>query len=173
MVEPVKNNVKRNRLFAIGFVVVLLAIMTPVLLNFSKDYSRSKNQLRQAKFRLQQSIELQQIVESDRADRRVMSEKVAARGVDFDLYSFTNAKLQQIKIQQNAKLTSKGQSFIGGGMQSVELVLTNIVKKKLVDILYVMYKGENLITVQRLNYLRPSRAGTGLDCQLTLVAPKG
>lgn len=169
-----RRKLKRRELIliAVGVVVLSVAGLWPAATNVSRKHDRARDQLEQARVRLSQVRELRSAIEEERRGHNAVTERIKARDKRFDLYSFTNKCLRDLELHNRAALQSRGSMFSGGGLDGVQLTLRGVSMEEIVNVLHVMYDSSNLITLQRLNHLRVARDGEGLDCQMTLMAPK-
>lgn len=166
------NQNRRFKLLMAVLAVIVVAIVWPLWNGLNENYDRARAQARQAELRLQQALALQERIMLERAARESLEEFVQARGANFDLYSHINERIKQHGAERYAKLTSRGTSSAGRAMQAVNLEFENAPLGKLLDVLHQTYSGRNLVVLERLHHLRPSRSGEGVDCAVTLVSPQ-
>lgn len=163
---------KREKvLLAVGAAVIGLLALTPIVRNLQAEYDRSVRQLEQARASLREAKEWRATIEAERSGQNAILDQIQRRGPTFELYTFTNRLIRELKLDDRAKLQSKRQAA-GGNLDGVEIVLTSVTLPEFVDLLHRIYASDNLIILQRLDHLRAARNGAGLDCQLTLIAPK-
>lgn len=169
-----RRELKRREvmLIGVGVAILLVAGLIPMARNFSRKYDRAQDQLEQARVRLTQTRELRGAIEEERRGHNAVTERIRARDARFDLYSFTNKCLRDLDLHNRAALQSRGSMFSGGSLDGVQITLRGVSMEELVNLLHTLYDSANLIALQRLNHLRASRDGDGLDCQMTLMAPK-
>lgn len=169
-----RRKLKRRELIliAVGVLILLTAGLLPAANKFSRKYDRAREQLEQARVRLGQTRELRIAIEEERRGHNAVVERIKARDKRFDLYSFTNQCLRDLELHNRAALQSRGRMFSGGGLDGVQLTLRGVSMEEIVNVLHTLYDNSNLIALQRLNHLRVARDGEGLDCQMTLMAPK-
>ena len=139
---------------------------------FASDYERTQHQVVEAMNRLDQIRQMRTLILTERSDRRIIMDRVEARDPNFDLYSFTNASLIQLSMNDRARLQSQGSRFAGGALDVVQLNLSNVSMEQIIDLLYKLHSSGNLIAMQRLGHLRPMNDGKGLECEIVLMAPK-
>ena len=164
---------KRERIMIVG-AVALLGLIFIVFggREFARDYEQTQHQVVEAMNRLNQIRQMRTIILTERSDRRIIMDRVEARDPNFDLYSFTNASLIQLSMDDRARLQSKGSRFAGGALDVVQLNLSNVSMEQIIDLLYKLHSSGNLIAMQRLGHLRPMNDGKGLECEIVLMAPK-
>ena len=164
---------KRERtVITIGIVLLVIAAVTPFVRGFFRDYNRSESLVREARERLEFSQQLRSTLEAERSGQRAIDEQVKQRAPRFDLYSFTSAKLSELKLDNRYNLESIRGRDVGDQLDGVQLRLNGVSMKEFVDLLYALDASKNLIIVRQLNELRPARDGNGLDCLVTFVSPK-
>lgn len=163
----------RERFLIIGaLAIAALILAVPRGQALARDYEQARLQAREASHRLQEMRELRALILEDRSNQRIIMDRVEARIPNFDLYSYTNASLAKYHIHDIARLQSQASRFAGGPLDSVQLNLTGVSMKQLIDFLHEIHSSGNLIAMQRLGYLRPSRDNKGLDCEIVFMAPK-
>ena len=163
---------REKRLIGIMFVVMICIAVIPVYRNIVSRHATSVNQLRQAKENLQLAQMAHEIIVNEREGQRVILQKMRARPANFDLYGFSRNTAQQNKLEGRADLQSKSMSGGEGAFDGVQITLRNVSMAEIVDFTHALYASNNLITMQRMSYLRPSRDGKGLECSLVFIAPK-
>lgn len=163
----------RERFLIIGaLAIATLILAVPRGQALARDYEQARSQGREASHRLREMRELRALILEDRSNQRIIMDRVEARQPNFDLYSYTNASLAKFHIYDIARLQSQGSRFAGGPLDSVQLNLTGVGMKQLIDFLHEIHSSGNLIAMQRLVYLRPSLDNKGLDCEIVFMAPK-
>lgn len=164
---------KRERIMIVG-AVALFGLIFIVFggREFASDYERTQHQVVEAMNRLDQIRQMRTLILTERSDRRIIMDRVEARDPNFDLYSFTNASLIQLSMDDRARLQSQGSRFAGGALDVVQLNLSNVSMEQIIDLLYKLHSSGNLIAMQRLGHLRPMNDGKGLECEIVLMAPK-
>ena len=170
---PRRTLAKRERIVLVGAVTLLgLILLLPPGREFARDYERTRSQADDATNRLNEIRRMRKLVLSERSARRIIMDRVEARDPNFDLYSFTNASLIQLSMNDRARLQSQGSRFAGGALDVVQLNLSNVSMEQIIDLLYKLHSSGNLIAMQRLGHLRPMNDGKGLECEIVLMAPK-
>ena len=165
---------KRERILLVAAASVALLIVILLFVRpFARDYARTQQQVEDAIGRLESARMMRELVLEERSAQRIITDRVESRAANFDLYTFANNKLKKLRLPTDASsLQSRGSRFAGGALDVVQINLTNINMKQLVDFLYDIHSSGNLIALQRLGYLRPTRDGKGLECEMVLMAPK-
>lgn len=164
---------KRERIMIVGAVALFgLIFIVSGGREFASDYERTQHQVVEAMNRLDQIRQMRTLILTERSDRRIIMDRVEARDPNFDLYSFTNASLIQLSMNDRARLQSQGSRFAGGALDVVQLNLSNVSMEQIIDLLYKLHSSGNLIAMQRLGHLRPMNDGKGLECEIVLMAPK-
>lgn len=170
---PRRTLVKRERIMIVcAFAVLVLIVLLNFGQEFAGDYGRTQEQAKAAVDRLNQIRDMRESILIERSDRRIIMDRIEARGPNFDLYSFTNSSLVQLSMHGNASLQDQGTRFATSEIDSVQLKLTNVNMRQIIDLLHKLHSSGNLIAMQRLGHLRPMRDGKGLECEIVLLAPK-
>ena len=167
-----KLNLKKREwtFIIVGVLVVSLAVVIPVVRRAKSAYEKSTAQVRQAENRLHDARDLRLLIEAERSGRKAIRERLAQRPGNFSLYSFANRCLLELDLKQRAKLNTENAR--GSHLESAKLRLEGVSMEELVNFLHRLYDNNNLIVVQKLDHLRPARDGQGLDCYMTLMAPR-
>ena len=163
---------REKRLIAVMFVVMVGIAVVPVYRNIVRTHAQSAMQLAQAKERLQTAQMTHEAIVNEREGQRVIMQKMRARPANFDLYGFSRQTAKRFNLEGRADLQSKSMSGEEGAYDGVQITLRNIGMQELVDFTHALYASNNLIVMQRMSYLRPSRDGKGLECALVFIAPK-
>lgn len=151
-----------------GAAVLAAAALTPVCREALRKYERSGNQLQLAQDRLQGALGLQAAIEEERSGQNAIMGRINARDARFDLFSFTNKCLRDLRLEARANLERRQL----GGLDGVQITMNGVSMQQLIDLLYALYDSKNLIVLQRMDHLRVARDGKGLDCLVTFVSPK-
>ena len=164
---------KRERIMIVGAIALFgLIFLASGGREFARDYERIQGQVNDATNRINEIRRMRILVLTERSDRRIIMDRVEARDPNFDLYSFTNASLIQLSMDERARLQSQGSRFSGGDLDVVQLNLRNVGMQQIIDLLHKLHSSGNLIAMQRLGHLRPMNDGKGLECEIVLMAPK-
>lgn len=161
----------RERILIVCALLILVGITVPLARGLAEKYRDARQELQRATDRLDQARLIRETVIEERHDQQIIQELIASRSPGFDLYSYTNETMLTQNIQHLGTLQSQG-SMSGGSLDAVRLTLRGVNMKQLLNLLHTLYASDNLIAMQRLRYLRPSGNAKGLDCEITLVAPK-
>jgi len=167
-----KLQTREQLLIVLAIAVAVLILAIPRGRALAHNYKQAQTQATQAAHSLNQTRELRALILEERSNQRIIIDRIEARQPNFDLYSYTNATLDKFDLLQIARLQSKGSRFAGGALDVVQLNLTGVSMKQFIDFLHDMHASGNLIALQRLGYLRPSREKKGLDCEIAFMAPK-
>ncbi|HRI87459.1 MAG TPA: type II secretion system protein GspM [Candidatus Hydrogenedentes bacterium] len=92
---------------------------------------------------------------------------------NFDLWSQVDKAAKDLKLGTQCSIRSgRGMTARGDNSTSVEVTLTNVTSQELVDLLHRIYDTGSIVMLSQLNHLKPSMDKKGLDCRMTLVAPR-
>ena len=163
---------REKRLIGIMFVVMIGIAVIPVYRNIVSRHATSVTQLAQAKENLKLAQIAHELIVNEREGQRVILQKMRDRPANFDLYGFSRNTAQRLKLEGRADLQSKSMSGGEGAFDGVQITLRNVSMAEIVDFIHELYSSNNLITIQRMSYLRPSRDSKGLECSLVFIAPK-
>ena len=158
----------------IGF-MMLVMIGLVSFMTYQKVYKAlavSQVNLVQAQDNLLAARMFRETIISEREGQKVIQVKLNARARSFDLYNFSNKCLAELKLADRTSLQSVGLSSNDKAFDGVQITMKNISMKELIDLLHTMYSSNNLIMMQEMTYLRPSRDKKGLECSLKMLSPK-
>lgn len=163
---------REKRLISIMFVVMIGIAVIPVYNNIMRRHASASDQVTQARQRLSAAQTMHEGIINAREGQRVIREKLRARTRNFDLYNFTQQSIRSNGLNGRAELQSKDLASKEGAFAGVQLTLRNVSMKEVIDLMHGMYASNNLILMQRLSYLRPSKDGKGLECAVVMISPK-
>lgn len=165
---------KRERIIIVIAIATSLGLFVfiPMGQSFAREYKTTLRQATGAVDTLNEIRLMRQMVIDERSGRRIIMDRVQAREPNFDLYSFISATLRRLSMHNNARIQSQGNRFSGGDLDFVQLNLTNVSMRQIIDLLHRFDSSGNLIVLQRLGHLRPMRDGKGLECEVVFMAPK-
>ncbi len=163
---------RERRLIMIMFSVMICMTIIPIYKNITAKHTQSMSQLAQTRERLESSEVWRTAILSEREGQKVIQKKLKARSRTFDLYALTNQWVKQTGLSGRADLQSRSPAANEAAFDAVQITLKNINMKELIDFLHTMYDSNNLVTVQRMAFLKPSRDGKGLECSIVMMAPK-
>lgn len=147
--------------------VLLLAVYVPA--GPRKWYAASEQEL----VTLTQELQLQALFRQEEAERlnkqKALMEKLAERPGDFSLFTYVDNLLTSTGLRGRAQLEQYKPRNISAKQPMVQLRLQGVGFEELVDFLFKIYSGNNLIAVYKMDYLRPAPTEKGLDCDITFV----
>jgi hypothetical protein len=127
----------------------------------------------------QRYARLEQAKETEEARLRSQDElmaRIQQRKPNFDLWSFMNKLLTEGKLNERAVLENfRPRTERRGESQDVAMVqlrLSGVSLKELVDLLHKVYASGDLVVMYKLEYLRPMADAKGLECNVTFLTPK-
>ncbi len=165
-----KSLEKRERIvLSIGFAAIILAIgyfgMRPAL----DQYETSRAQLMAARSQLEQARRIHREVQELERERERVEQLLAARGSNYSLWNAVNRSIQTNQLARHAEITSQPNEMAGAS--AVRISLSGVSLEQLVELLYEIHSRDSLVTLRRVQYLRPALDGQGLDCDLMLITP--
>lgn len=129
----------------------------------------------------QQVVELHdaKLAEETRLLRQeALMARLKERKPNFDLWSFMNTILAETKLKDKANLENYRPRGAGTGKDAVEdvtmvqLRLSGITLKELVDLLHKIYASKDLVVMYKLEFLRALSEDKGLECNVIFLTPK-
>lgn len=165
---------KRERIIIVIAIATCLGLFffIPMGKRFAREYKTTLRQASGAVDTLNEIRQMRQMIVDERSGRRIIMDRVQAREPSFDLYSFVSTTLRELSMHNNARIQSQGNRFSGGDLDLVQLNLTNVSMRKIIDLLHKFDSSGNLIVLQRLGHLHPMRDGKGLECEVVFMSPK-
>jgi hypothetical protein len=163
---------KREKLMILLMVVVFcLILVLPLAQRFSKRYSQSQSDLEQARQWLELAQLNRETILEDRAAKEAYRELTNKQPGPRDLLAYLNTCVNEMDLQnrtvlENADRTNQPDTAI------VRVSLTQINLEELVNLLHRIYSQNRLVTLSRMNHLRPARSGKGLECQFEFMTPR-
>ena len=135
-------------------------------------YKNSAVQMKMAQTRLQQVQIWEEEVKAARTRESEVAKKIEASG-RFDLWTHVDRAVKEAKLEGRAEVKShRAGSSSSSNMTAVELTLNGISTRELVELLHRLYDNKSVIVLQRLDQLKDSAKGQGLDCRMFLAAPR-
>lgn len=163
---------KRERLVVTVGVACLVLMASSFFVNKARGaYKQTQKQLDVATTTLQDAQNLQAIIDAERSGHRAIQDRIKARPRGFALYSFATRCLNEVQLTKRAQLETDKRG--SGNLEGVRLKLTGVSMEELTDFLHKIYASNNLVVVQKLEHLKASADGKGLDCLMTLMMPRG
>ena len=163
---------REKRLIAIMFTGMVCMTLIPIYKNVTARHVQSENQLAQAKQRLEDARLWRSAIVTDREGQKIIQAQLSARDGSFDLYSATSKWISETKLDGRANLQSKGLTSPEGVVEGIQITMTHVNMNEILNLLHKMYNSKNMITMQKMPYLRPARDGKGLECAVVMIAPK-
>jgi type II secretory pathway component PulM len=134
-------------------------------------YVTSGNQLVEARQRLMDAqIKQAEVIKSENRRKEILA--TLGQG-GFDLWSQIDKAAKDLNLGSRCAIrTGRALSTRGDSSTSVEVTLTGVSNQELVDLLHRVYDTGSVVVMSQLNHLKPSIDKKGLDCRMTLVAPR-
>ncbi len=105
----------------------------------------------------------------DKVDQ--IKQSISNRG--FDLWTHIDSVVKILALGQRADIRSvKGVASPTDKVSAVQMQLTGVSLQELVDLLYKIYSSDYIIILDRVDQIKPSQNGHGLDCRMVFLAPK-
>ena len=147
--------------------VAMLALYVPA--GPRKASLRAKADLQSA----QDELQLEQMASLDVQERlerqKQLMDQLAKRGPDFSLFSHVDSLLNKRGLRSKAQLEQYKPRNASPKQPMVQLRLQEVPLKELVSLLHDLYGGEALVTVYKVDTMRPAPSGKGLDCDVTFM----
>lgn len=160
----------REKLLVAGAAVVFIGMIILPLGNFlAREYRRTQTELAAASARLEQARDLRRVVLEQREGRRLIAQRVGAAGAGFSLYDYARTAVEAQGLKERARLETP---LASPGLDTVKIALDGVSLEELIGLMYTLQHGQALVTVDRLDYLRAAASAKGLDCALTIQAPR-
>lgn len=163
---------KRERILLVGGTILLVLVAGYIGGRGPwAKYKASAATLGEARERLQQALAMRAAVLEARRSQEIIQTRMKERG-NFNLWGAVNGALRNAKLaERGADLQSK-KGVASEKFAAVQLTLEGVSMEELVNLLYTIYSGNNLVVLHSLDKLTPAESGKGLTCQLTFISPK-
>ena len=136
-------------------------------------YKNSKTQVMASRTRLQQAMVWQAEIDEARRKEGAILRLMQSSVPGFDLWTHVDRAVRDSNLVGRAEVQShRTGASAASNMTAVDLNLNGISTQELVDLLHRIYDTESFVALQRLDQLKPSLKGQGLDCKIVFVAPK-
>lgn len=167
----VPNLEKRERIvLAAGAAAVIAVLVYMVVTGPLEAYENSKIQVAQARQRLVQAQALAREVQAAQLHREAISKLMAVRGPSYNLFTTINRAVQIAGVADRAVTASLPAEIASAS--AVKLTLTGVSMEELVNLLYDIYSKDSLVVLHRLDHLRASLDGKGLQCEVVFITPR-
>ncbi len=103
------------------------------------------------------------------ARQKQLMELLAKRPANFDLFAYVDGLLNTQGLRDRAQLDQFKPHNGSAGTPMVQLRLEAVSFDEMIGLFHGLYSGGNLIAVYRMESMRPTTSGKGLDCDVTLV----
>ena len=118
-------------------------------------------------------LQKQEMARRDEADRlarqQQLMELLAKRPAGFDLFAYVDGLLNTQGLRDRAQLDQFKPHNGSAGEPMVQLRLEGVSFDEIISLFHGLYSGGNLIAVYKMESMRPTNSGKGLDCDVTLV----
>lgn len=168
---PYNLDIREKLALGLGILATLLAVVLAIYVPFGprKGYAESRTELSA----LQGEYELQVMYKMDEEERlqkqKALMEILEKRPRDFSLFTHVDNLLTGTNLRSRAQLEQYRPRNASPKQPMVELRLQGVSSQELVDFLHKIYGDDNLITVYKMDYLRPALNDQGFDCDITFV----
>ncbi len=156
---------------AVGLIAVTLVVMLAIYVS-----SVPRRASLQAEADLKGAVdELQlesmaRLDEADRLDRqKQLMDLLEKRKPAFSLFSHVDEMLNSNGLRARAELEQYKPRNSSPKQPMVQLRLREVAFGELVTLLHGLYAGGNLVAVYKMDTLRPTASGKGLDCDVTFM----
>jgi hypothetical protein len=171
------NNDRAGVLFAVLAVALVAFMACFVPLGPYKDYQKSERERQDLEKQLDMAVETKAEEEQIVRQQEKLMDRIRGRDPGFDLSTFLIKELAALNMKERAEVkTLKPDSlrFVENteNINVIQLRLTGVRLRELVDFLHRVYSSSNLIVMHRLDSIQAGAENTGLDCNLVFVAPK-
>jgi len=157
---------------AVGLVVFMACFC---FLGPHKDFHKSRLKLAQLRAQEKLAFETRAEERQNLQRQEQLMERIRGREPRFDLGAFMSKVLRDAKLDERTDLQSVKPSSRfehADNLSMVQLKLKGVSLADLVDLLHRIYASKNLVVLHKLDSIRPAPGNKGLDCNLTLIAPK-
>ena len=172
-----ENKAPNSRLTAFAAIAGVFVMLFFIYAVPMKRYAQSRAELRTlqqrfADLKADKGTELARLQNQEQ-----LTAKLKERKPGFELWSFLNTTLTETNLKERASLdnfrlpaTHRKEPLDGVAM--VQLRLTGVTMKEVVDLFYKIAQSNNVIVVYKMEHLRSTPDNKGLECSVVLLTPK-
>jgi len=154
-------------------VIALILLLMYVPSGPRKQYNNSRAELAQLVGQVSTYEQMKVSEEARLKSQEELMERLAARPANFDLLTFLNKTVEEAAVKDRARISSANRARSASPrVSTVQVTLSNVSLAQVIDVLHRVYSSGHLISVQRLESLRPANTGVGLECSLVFVTLK-
>lgn len=136
-------------------------------------FKASRVQLAAARNNLQQAQIWAAEVEQARKKERQILAQLASQSQGFDLWTHIDRTVKALGLGPRCDIrTVSGMGASAARVDTVELTLSGVSTKELIDLFHRIYDSGYVILLHKMEHLKPSPDGKGLDCKVSFAAPK-
>lgn len=162
--------------FSIIAIVLVLFMLFLIPIGPMKKYKATQRELAGLREDLKIAQKAKEAEVTRLQNQEQVMELLKTRPPGFDLWSFMNTVLTSTNLKERANLENyKPRTARGEASEDVTMVrlrLDGVTLTELTDLLYAVYSSNNLVVVNKVDYLRPASSNKGIECSLTLLSPK-
>lgn len=133
-------------------------------------YHQAEARLRAARANLAAAEELHKKAAAARLEGQALDSLLAVRSPNYDLGTEVYRAIQAQGLTDRSQ-TETERGIRGAYAERIEL--EGVSMEELIGLLYEIHRGDDLIVLQKLDYLRPMPDGKGLECRFVLITPRG
>ena len=173
----IKMNKRERIMVSLGVACVVLVVVYHISQGPLQAYRQVLADYDDAQYALAQARVWKADIVSARGAQEALDRHLAARGRQFDLFTFFNATLAESGLLERANISNVRAAGVGGvpagDFVGVQLRLDGVSMEELIDFLHRVYASDNVILLSELSHLRPASDARGLDSQMTFFSPQG
>jgi hypothetical protein len=173
-----KNKTPTNwgRLCSMIAVALVLFMAAYIPTGPYKQYKKARDHVKSLKADLEEANNALKMEEMRIESQKVIMDGIKSRKPNFDMWTLMNGILTEMKVKERASLEPykppKSDKAKQEDYAMLQLRLQGLSLTELVDLLYRIYASNNLIVVYRVEFLRPTPNGVGLECNIVFLTPK-
>lgn len=172
-----KNKPHRRTVFfgiIAGALILFMCLFIPT--GPMKKYNRAKADVVALKEQLTLAYQSKMAQEARLREQETLMERLRERQPSFDLWSFLNSTLAEADLKERATLENykprADNKNVTDYINMVQMSISGVTLNDLIDLFHKIYAGNNLITIYRLEHMRPAGGGKGLECKVIFLSPK-
>jgi len=164
-------------LLAASALILVAGLVFYIPSALGEDYRAARARLSEMRMLLETAVEAKFEEEQRLLQQEVLVDRLAQRPAAFDLDAFLERMLNTVGFTQG-RYQLQTQPVPGSLRESADkldvtrLQLEGVSLEELINLLYLIEKQESLVTVYKLDWLRPAPGGRGLECAMQFMTIK-
>ena len=150
-------------------VVFFSMIILPVGSILAREYRETQAALAEAEAGIHHARTVRKAVLEQRKGAELIAERVRAGSGNFVLFNYARTVLDQRGLTERARLQER---VAPAKLSLITIDLTGISLEELIGLMSALQDGKHLVATELLSSLEAAKDKKGLNCSISLVAPR-